>query len=125
MYVLCFERRPARATVAASGAVPALTAAMIFFCAGQIRIQTFIAMMVPNIAPTWMNTARGAKTRDIPQAATATSANETSAPGCSLPAIAFQTASYTKKTRRIRAIDRLQEAPLLIVESGGSRFGVM
>ena len=31
---------------------------MISFCAGQMRIHTFAAMSVPNIAPVWITYAR-------------------------------------------------------------------
>ena len=34
------------------------TAVMIFFCIGQITIQTLRAMIVPNITPAWMYRAR-------------------------------------------------------------------
>ena len=36
-------------------------AAMILRCAGQIRIHTFTAMIVPNSVPTWIAHARGTK----------------------------------------------------------------
>src|SRR6266404_1634831 len=53
-YVLWRDLEPARATMAASGASPFLTAVMIFFWLGQILNQTLNAMIVPNIAPMWM-----------------------------------------------------------------------
>ncbi len=61
---------------------------MIFFCAGQMRIQTFIAIAVPNMAPRWMNTARGQRTCSVP-ARNATTTVLTMTPICSLPLKAF------------------------------------
>ena len=61
MYVLCLLRRPAIAATAGSGFSPFFVAVMIFFCAGQIRIQTFAAMIVPNIAPRWIAVPRNPK----------------------------------------------------------------
>src|SRR5437899_3734424 len=94
MKVLCRERSPAMATIAGSGAVPALIAAMILRCAGQMRIQTFAAMIVPRSAPTWMNIARPEKIVDSHQAAAASRRSDTIAPaiGC-LPRGLFQSAS--------------------------------
>jgi hypothetical protein len=62
------ERAPAIATSAASGGVPCFTAVRIFCCAGQMRIHTFISMMVPNMAPMWMSTARPLNTWPRPKA---------------------------------------------------------
>ena len=52
--MLCRERAAASGAHVGSGGVPSRTAVMIFFCKGQMRIQTLAAMMVPNMAPVWM-----------------------------------------------------------------------
>ena len=70
--MLCFERSPASAGSAAAGASPALTAAMMRCCAGQMRNQTLNAIMVPNMAPVWMRTERGSKPPMVTNAQTET-----------------------------------------------------
>ena len=77
--MLCFERSPARAGSAESGALPAFTAAMMRCCAGQMRNHTLKAIIVPNIAPVWMRTERGGNppTSTNRKTTTASSTNET------------------------------------------------
>ena len=74
-------RRPAIATTAGSAAGPVpFTPAMIFRCAGQIRIHTLAAMTVPKSPPTWMNVARPDMKSEHAKANTAVSTKETIIP---------------------------------------------
>ena len=60
---MCVERCLARVESVASGVRPAVAAAICSRCAGTMRIQTLATMIVPSIAPTWMNAARPLRTR--------------------------------------------------------------
>ncbi len=58
MYELWRERVGPCAAILGSIARPSFAAASIFRCAGRIRIHTLDAMIVPIIAPIWVNVAR-------------------------------------------------------------------
>jgi hypothetical protein len=85
-YVLCTERCLPMIPGVGSGSRPARMSATIAFWPGMMWKNTFAAIIVPIIAPTWMYAARAPKTWKSPHAAAITSASTTTARMFSLPA---------------------------------------
>ena len=66
---MCTDRCLATMPGVGSGSRPAFFALISSQCAGMMLKKTFPAMIVPSMAPTWRNAARGWKSWMHPQAA--------------------------------------------------------